>query len=184
MKIEIISVLVGGMVLSACAAKTTNVGSLVLPTSNRAIDVVQHRSDSRGCTELVVLQTYDAMGGLIDSQAGRGQSLPCLLTEVVIESGSRVGSAAIIARGMVAAAKATKPDLTNISNTNQQGQVQAQGQGQTQNQGQGQSQGQGQTAQGSVGGNGGQGGNNGQGNGDGDGGNPGTDNHHDNGDNN
>jgi len=170
MKIEIISVLVGGMVLSACAAKTTNVGSLVLPTSNRAIDVVQHRSDSRGCAELVVLQTYNAMGGLIDSQAGRGQSLPCLLTEVVIESGSRVGSAAIIARGMVAAAKATKPDLTNISNTNQQGQVQAQGQG--------------QTAQGGAGGNGGQGGNNGQGNGDGDGGNPGTDNHHDNGDNN
>ena len=179
---------------AGCAASTKNVGSLVLPTSGRQIDIVQQRSDSHGCAELVVLQTYDATGQLIDSQQGRARSLPCTLVEVGIEAGSRVGSAAIIARGMVNAAKATRPDNVDINNSN----TQAQGQAQTQAQGQSQNQGQYSTNKntnvwhgGNVRGGGGEGsggtgghGNNGNGNGNGDGSNPGTGHHHDNGDNN
>jgi hypothetical protein len=171
---------------AGCAASTKNVGSLVLPTSGRQVDIVQHRSDSHGCAELVVLQTYDAAGQLIDSQQGRARSLPCTLVEVGIEAGSRVGSAAIIARGMVNAAKATRPDNVDINNSN------------SQSQGQKQKQDQGQYSEnvninsnnnvwhgGSVKGGGSEGhGNNGNGNGNGDGTNPGTGHHHDNGDNN
>lgn len=176
-----------------CGAATQNVGSLVLPTSNRTIDIVQHRSDSRGCVELVVLQTYNADGTLVDSAAGRGQTLPCLLTEVIIESGSRVGSAAIMASGMVRAARATRPDNVSIDNVNTQAQGQGQGQAQGQLQGQVNSNVNHNTAKGGAGGSGGNGGspgqggghgNNGGGNGDNDGNNPGTDNHHNNGDNN
>lgn len=153
-----------------CSASTTNVGTLVLPTSNRTIDVVQHRSDSKGCAELVVLQTYSQVGTLIDSKEGRGQSLPCLLTGAIIESGSRVGSAALIANGLVNAAKATRPDSVNIDNAN----TQAQGQGQGQLQGQGQYQGSTNVNQNSNSAQGGQGGNGGNGGGGGGGGNGGN----------
>lgn len=154
-----------------CSATTTNVGTLILPTSNRTIDVVQHRSDSKGCAELVVLQTYDSGGLLIDSKEGRGQSLPCLLTGVVVESGGRLGAAAIVSRGLVGAAKATRPDniVQGVSTTVMNNQSQTQGQAQSQG--------------GGHGGHGGHG-NNGGGNGDGDGSNPGTGHHHGNGDNN
>ena len=176
--------------LAGCSASTKVVGTTTLPTSGKIIDTVQHRSDSHGCAELVVLQTFDSSGQLIDSQQGRARSLPCTLVEVGIESGSRVGSAAIIARGMVGAAKATRPDNVDISNSN----LQAQGQAQSQ----GQSQGQYSTNKnnnvwrgGNVHSGGGEGGggdgghgNNGNGNGSGDGSNPGTGPHHDNGDNN
>lgn len=172
---------------TGCAASTRVVGTVVLPTSNKTIDVVQHRSDNRGCVELVVLQTFDASGVLVDSAAGRGQTLPCLLTEVVIESGSRVGSAALIANGMVRAARATKPDTVSVDNSNDNvnaaSQVQGQGQAQLQGQAQGQQQKQGIRWRNGHAEHGEGHGNNGQGNGDGDGINPGTDNHHNNGDN-
>jgi hypothetical protein len=157
-------------VLSACSSSTTNIGSLVLPTSNRTIDVVQHRSDSRECVVGVVIQTYSSEGQLLDSKSAHGTALHCRLIETTIEAGSRVGSAAIVARGLVNAAKATKADAINISNLQTQGQEQSQTQT--------------ATATGGTGGASGEGGNNGQGNGSDDGVNGGTDNHHDNGDNN
>lgn len=200
MKSKIFLAMLCSVVAAGCSASTSIVGQLVLPTSGLSIDIVQHRSDSHGCAELVVLQTYNDKGHIIDSQQARGRSLPCTLVEVGIEAGSRVGSAAIIARGMVNAAKATRPDVTSIDNVN------------TQTQGQGgatasaaasataqQTQGQAQAALGGQGGHGGEGGNghnggtngghgggngnNGGGNGGGDGTNPGTGHHHNNGDN-
>ena len=168
------------LALAGCSARTKIVGTLTLPTSGKIIDTVQHRSDSYGCAELVVLQTFDSSGQLIDSQQGRARSLPCTLVEVGIESGSRVGSAAIIARGMVGAAKATRPDNVDINNSNTQAQDQYSTNKNT-NVWRG-----GNVHSGSGEGDGGEGGhgNNGNGNGNGDGSNPGTDHHHDNGDNN
>lgn len=131
---------IGLLFLVGCSSSTTNVGSLVLPTSNRTIDVVQHRSDSHECVVGVVIQTYSSEGQLIDSKSAHGTALHCRIIETGIEAGSRVGSAAIIARGMVNAAKATKPDTIDITNVNAQ--AQGQGQGQLQGQLQGQSQGQ------------------------------------------
>ena len=177
---------VAALLVAGCGATTKNVGSLVLSTSGRTIDIVQHRSDSRGCAELVVLQTYDASGQLIDSQQGRARSLPCTLVEVGIEAGSRVGSAAIIARGVVGAAKATRPDNVDINNTNAQAQGQGQFQGQYSsnvNVNKNHNVWRGGSVHGGEGEDGGHG-NNGNGNGSGDGSNPGTGNHHDNGDNN
>lgn len=187
-----------------CSASSTIIGPVTLPTSGKIVDVVQHRSDSHGCAELVVIQTFDAAGILLDSQQGRARSLPCTMVEVGIEAGSRVGSAALIANGLVKAAKATRPDNVDINNSNSQAQGQDQKQNQVQGQAQGQLQGQISTNVnansnsnrnvwhggnvkndgGHGGGEGGGHGNNGGGNGDGDGTNPGTGHHHDNGDNN
>jgi hypothetical protein len=155
---------------------TTNVGSLVLPGSGRAIDVVQHRTDNEGCTTGFVLQTYSQAGELIDSKGGYGTSLGCRTIDGLIRASGQVGAAALIADGIRDSA-----DRTTISNSNSQSQGQAQAQSQY------------QTAQGGAGGAGGNGGNggngnggghgnNGGGNGDGDGTNPGTGHHHDNGD--
>lgn len=188
MRTKIFLAAVCATLAAGCSASTSIVGTIVLPTSGAVVDIAQHRSDSHGCAELVVLQTYDSKGQLIDSQQGRARSLPCAMVEVGIEAGSRVGSAAIVARGLVNAAKVTHPDNINISNANSQaqGQRQAQAQGQTQNQTstniwQG---GNVTTDGGSTGGAGGGHGNNGNGNGSDDGTNSGTGHHHDNGDNN
>lgn len=133
------------LLMSGCGATSKNIDSLVLPTSGFKIDTVQHRSSTfDGCAELVVIQTYDAVGHILDSQAARGRTLPCTVVEVGIEAGSRVGAATIIGGAMVKAAKATQPDNINASastsssasaaasaptvNVNQQGQVQNQSQ--------------------------------------------------------
>ena len=162
-----ISLLALLILISGCSSSTSNVGSLVLPTSNRTIDVVQHRSDSRGCAELVVLQTYTAVGELIDSKEGRATALPCALVGVVVEAGAHVGSAAIIANGVTKAAKAAASASNSLTITNTNGQTQTST----------------STYSGGEGGSS-SGGNNGQGNGSGDGTNNGTDHHHNNGDNN
>lgn len=135
-----VAVLSAAILLAGCSASTTVVGSLVLPTSNKTIDVVQHRSDSHECVVGVVIQTYSAEGTLIDSKSAHGNALHCRIIETGIEAGSRIGSAAIIARGMVNAAKAERPDTIDINNLNaqQQGQLQGQHQGQLQGQGQNQ----------------------------------------------
>ena len=115
------------IVVSGCSASTTNIGSLVLPTSNRTIDVVQHRSDSKECAVGWVIQTYDTTGQLVDSKHGAGNALHCQLLGAALEAGGRVGAGAVV-----------KAARTTISNVNGQ----SQGQGQGQNQGQGQEQGQ------------------------------------------
>ena len=161
--------------LSGCSAYNTEPKSIVLPSSNKSIDIVQHRSDVRftDCGTLTVLQTYNADGRLIDSKEARGQALHCAVLPAIIDAGGRVGAASVAARAAG----------TTIRNVNQQAQGQLQGQIQSQQ----------QTATGGSatyappsnppanGGN--DHGNNGGGNGDNDGTNPGTDNHHNNGDN-
>ena len=194
MKLKVLVIL--ALLSAGCAGYTAKPESFLLPTSNTAIDVVLHRSDVRflDCGTLAVIQTFDAVGKLIDAQAARGSALHCGVLNAAIEAGGRVGAAAVVRPAITKINNAVSSAVNNaVSNTNQQGQTQGQSQGQTQGQtqGQGQSQtqssaggagGQGGTGIGGSGGQGGQGGNNGQGNGDGDGTNPGTDNHHDNGD--
>ena len=108
-------ILVFMFALSACTASTQNIGTLVLPTSNKKIDVVQHRSSTKdGCAELVVIQTYQFDGVLLDSQSGRATALPCALIGAAIEAGAYAGSAAIIANG---AAKAASKISNNVSVT-------------------------------------------------------------------
>lgn len=179
---------------SGCAEYTSQPTSFILPTSNKAIDTVLHRSDVRflDCSTLTVIQTYDTGGKLVDAQAARGQALHCGVFQAVIEAGGRVGAAAVVRPAITRINNAVS---NAVSNTNQQGQQQQQGQTQGQQQGQQQGQGQEQNAYGGQGGQGGHGGegghggqgghgNNGGGNGDGDGSNPGTGHHHGNGDNN
>lgn len=113
-KIMIVAVTALVFLIASCASSTSNVGTLTLPSSNKVIDVVQHRSDSHECSTLVVLQTFDSEGKLIDSQQGRGQAFHCGFTFSLIEGGSRVGSAALIADGMVRAARATAPDTITV----------------------------------------------------------------------
>jgi len=179
----------GALLISSCGATSQIIDSVVLPTSGTRIDTVQHRSSTfDGCAELVVIQTFDAFGRILDSQAGRGRTLPCTVVEVGIEAGSRVGSAAIIGNALVKAAKATQPDTTNVSAVNSAS-ASASASASTvnsQQQTQGQHQklynkgvdGPGHNSGGNTHGN------NGGGNGDGDGTNPGTGHHHGNGDNN
>ena len=152
-----------------CAEYTSKPQSFLLPTSNRSIDTVLHRSDVRflDCSTLAVIQTFDTSGKLIDAQAARGTALHCSVIQAGIEAGGRVGAAAVVRPAIT---RINNTVSSAVSNTNQQ------------QQGQGQNQQQGQSGEGEI--QGGQQGNNGGGNGDGDGGNPGTDNHHDNGDNN
>lgn len=181
------------LILAGCSASTENVGSLVLPTSNKKIDVVQHRTDNKGCTTGFVLQTYSGTGDLIDSKGGYGTSLGCRTVDGLIRAGGQVGAAALIADGIRDSA-----DRTTINNSNSQSQAQSQGQWSANvnknananvnvnanyaEGGKGGHGGHGGNGEGN-GGSGGQG-NNGSGNGTGDGTNPGTDNHNDNGDNN
>lgn len=167
-----------GLQVASCSSSTTNVGSLVLPTSNKTIDVVQHRSDSKECAVGWVLQTYDARGGLIDSKSGGGNALHCQIFQAGIQAGGMVGAAAVL-----------RPSRTNVDNSNDSSNVSGSAasavaqQNQHQRQGQGQNQwNSGPSNPPSEVGNGH--GNNGIGNGNGDGTNPGTGHHHDNGDNN
>lgn len=163
-----VAVLSVAALIAGCSAYNTEPKSIVLPTSNKSIDLIQHRSDVRlmDCGTLVVLQTYDATGRMIDSKDARGNAFHCAVVPALIEAGGRVGGAYV--------------GRSPISISNSQAQGQQQGQIQLQH----------QTAAGGAGGaggqggQGGQGGNNGQGNGDNDGTNNGTDNHHNNGDNN
>ena len=177
----------GALLISSCGATSQIIDSVVLPTSGTRIDTVQHRSSTfDGCAELVVIQTFDAFGRILDSQAGRGRTLPCTVVEVGIEAGSRVGSAAIIGNALVKAAKATQPDTTNVSAVNSASASASASTVNSQQQTQGQHQklynkgvdGPGHNSGGNTHGN------NGGGNGDGDGTNPGTGHHHGNGDNN
>ena len=131
LKISLIAVM---LVLAGCSSSAINVGSLVLPTSNKTIDVVQHRSDVKAldCTTLTVLQTYDASGVLIDAKSAQGRALHCDAAVAVIDAGAAIGAANQIRRGLAASA-------SEINNVNAQAQGQEQGQFQSQLQGQGQS---------------------------------------------
>jgi len=125
------------LLIAGCSASTTNIGSLVLPTSNKSIDVVQHRSDSHECAVGWVLQTYDATGGLIDSKSGSGNAFHCQVFQAGIQAGGMVGAAAVL-----------RPSRTNVDNSNDNAATsasnsaasavakQAQGQAQSQVQGQ------------------------------------------------
>lgn len=131
---------------SSYSEKLGERGTYLLPTSNKSIDVVLHRSDIRflDCGTLTVIQTYNDIGALIDAKEARGQALHCNVIQSAIEAGGRVGAAAM-----------TQPARTTLRNTLSNAQVQVQGQGQQQ--------GQYQEAQGGAGGNGGDGGQGGQG---------------------
>ena len=194
------------LIMAGCSAYSS-VNSVVLPTSNAKIDVVLHRSDIRflDCGTLTVIQTYDVTAKLIDSKEARGSALHCEVLQAGIQSGGMIGAAAVL--------RPARTKINN-SNEQSQGQAQGQGQSQGQKQtsanwntntnsnsnsntngntnsntnianggagGAGGSGGNG--GNGGAGGQGGQG-NNGGGNGSDDGTNPGTDHHHDNGDNN
>ena len=172
-----VALLSAAMLIAGCSSYSGKPETTVLPTSNRSIDVVLHRSDVRlmDCSTLTVIQTYDATGKLIDAKEGRGSAFHCVIIPSLIEAGGRVGAGAV--QGAAS---------TVIRNVNQQAQGQLQTQGQSQQQNQNATGGAG--GAGGNGGNGGNGGghhhgNNGGGNGDEDGTNPGTDNHNDNGDN-
>jgi hypothetical protein len=179
MKLRIIGLLVAMFTLEACSAYNTEPKSIVLPTSNKSIDLVQHRSDVRlsDCGTLTVLQTYDNSGKLIDSKEARGSALHCVVIPALIEAGGDVGA------GYVGRA------VNVLSNAQSQGQSQGQAQRQRSSSSSNTNTNSNtNTAVGGAGGAGGSGGghghgNNGGGNGDDDGTNPGTGHHHDNGDN-
>lgn len=163
------------LLLVGCSAYSSKPTTTVLPTSNRSIDVVLHRSDVRftDCGTLTVLQTYSAVGELIDAKEARGQALHCAVLPALIDAGGRVGAASVV-----------RPAITKISNSVNQAQGQGQAQGQIQGQGQGTTVVLPESTQVNDDSHGHGHGNNGQGNGNGDGTNPGTGHHHDNGDNN
>ncbi len=119
----IISLIAALFLVVGCAAQTSNVNTLVLPTSNKKIDVVQHRSSVEvgDCGTLTVLQTYSEAGALIDSKEARGQALHCDLLTAGIIAGGNVGAAAVL-----------RAPRTNIENSNEQSQVQVQAQQQSQ----------------------------------------------------
>jgi hypothetical protein len=177
-------------VLSACSSYSTKPESFVLPTSNKKIDTVLHRSDVRfmDCGTLSVLQTYDAEGKLIDAAQARGSAFHCVVVPSLIEAGGRVGAAAVTeaarttvnnavsnagnnianaANSATAASSsaATSSSASTASSNQTQGQSQGQKQGQSQLQGQVQNQAAfgGNGGQGGTGGNGGNGGNGGDG---------------------
>jgi len=182
--------------LAGCSAYSSKPTTTILPTSNRSIDVVLHRGDVRlmDCATLAVLQTYSADGRLIDSKEARGSALHCTVIPALIDAGGRVGAAAAARPAVTTIKNAVSSAVTN-SNSQSQSQLQWQngsvvstntntntntntaagGAGGTGGTG-------GNGGQGGNGGNGGHG-NNGNGNGTDDGTNPGSDNHHDNGDN-
>src|SRR3990172_615897 len=108
--------LAAALLLCGCAAKTGSVGTVVLPTSNKQIDVVQHRSDSKECAVGGVLQTYDAGGLLIDSQMAQGTAFHCHVVGAAIQAGGIVGAASILRSG----------SRTRIDNSNTQAQEQNQ----------------------------------------------------------
>jgi hypothetical protein len=112
------------MLLAGCSEYTSKPTSFTLPTSNKNIDVVLHRSDVRftDCGTLTVIQTYDGDAKLIDAQSGRGVALHCNVIQAGIEAGGRIGAAAVV-----------RPALTKVNNAvnNSQSQGQTQTQSQT-----------------------------------------------------
>lgn len=107
--------------LAGCSEYTSKPISFTLPTSNKSIDVVLHRSDVRfaDCGTLTVIQTYDGDAKLIDAQSGRGVALHCNAIQAGIEAGGRIGAGAVL-----------RPALTKVNNAvnNSQGQTQTQSQ--------------------------------------------------------
>ena len=155
-------------VLSACGSYTTKPESFVLPTSNKHIDVVLHRSDVRfmDCSTLTVIQTYDADAKLIDAAQARGSAFHCVVIPSLIEAGGRVGAAAVTEAARTTIKNTVSNAGNNVANaaagasaasssSASSNQTQGQSQGQSQLQGQGQSQS--QAAQGGSGGAGGNG---------------------------
>ena len=112
------------MLLAGCSEYASKPTSFTLPTSNKNIDVVLHRSDVRftDCGTLTVIQTYDGDAKLIDAQSGRGVALHCNVIQAGIEAGGRIGAAAVL-----------RPALTKVNNAvnNSQSQGQTQTQSQT-----------------------------------------------------
>jgi hypothetical protein len=112
------------MLLAGCSEYTSKPTSFTLPSSNKNIDVVLHRSDVRftDCGTLTVIQTYDGDAKLIDAQSARGVALHCNVIEAGIEAGGRIGAAAVV-----------RPALTKVNNAvnNSQSQGQTQTQSQT-----------------------------------------------------
>src|SRR5690348_3800351 len=102
------------LLLAGCSASSDLVGSVVLPTSNKTIDVVQHRSSVKflDCSTMVVLQTYSADGALIDSKEARGSALHCDVITAGIQAGGMVGAASVL-----------RPAHTDINNSNEQSQT-------------------------------------------------------------
>ena len=124
MKLRIIGLLVAMFTLGACSAYNTEPKSIVLPSSNKSIDLVQHRSDVRltDCGTLTVLQTFDNTGRLIDSKEARGSALHCVVIPALIEAGGDFG-AGYVGRS-----------VNVLSNAQSQGQSQSQSQKQKQQQ--------------------------------------------------
>jgi hypothetical protein len=117
------------LLISGCAASTGVVGTTILPTSNKSIDVVIHRSDIKflDCSTLAVIQTYGQEGKLIDAKSAQGRALHCEAIQAGIQAAGTVGAGAFIGSGIARGG-------TKINNNNEQGQGQYQGQGQIQGQ--------------------------------------------------
>src|SRR5919109_996160 len=92
---------------AGCSEYTSKPRSFTLPTSNKNIDIVLHRSDVRfsDCGTLTVIQTYDSEAKLIDAQSGRGVALHCNVIQAGIEAGGRIGAAAVL-----------RPAVTKVNN--------------------------------------------------------------------
>lgn len=175
-----VAMLSAAALIAGCASYTDRLnekGTYTLPTSNTNIDVVLHRSDVRlmDCGTLTVIQTYSSVGQLIDSKEARGSALHCTVIPALIDAGSSVGSAYVGRTRM------------SVSNSQAQGQAQEQGQASFSennnfNYNRNSNKNKNSNSNSNSSKSGGHG-NNGGGNGDNDGTNPGTDHHHNNGDN-
>jgi hypothetical protein len=112
-------ILMTAMLFAGCSQYTLKPTSFTLPTSNKHIDVVLHRSDIRftDCGTLTVIQTYDGEAKLIDAQSSRGVALHCNVIQAGIEAGGRIGAAAVF-----------RPASTRVNNAvnNSQSQTQTQ----------------------------------------------------------
>lgn len=173
-----VAMLSAAALIAGCASYTDRLnekGTYTLPTSNTNIDVVLHRSDVRlmDCGTLTVIQTYSSVGQLIDSKEARGSALHCTVIPALIDAGSSVGSAYV--------------GRTRMTVSQAQGQAQEQGQASFSennnfNYNRNSNKNKNSNSNSNSSKSGGHG-NNGGGNGDNDGTNPGTDHHHNNGDN-
>lgn len=114
-----VAILMIATLFVGCSEYTLKPTSFTLPTSNRHIDVVLHRSDIRfaDCGTLTVIQTYDGDAKLIDAQSSRGVALHCNVIQAGIEAGGRIGAAAVF-----------RPSSTKVNNSvnNSQSQTQTQ----------------------------------------------------------
>jgi hypothetical protein len=124
-----VSLVSAALLISGCAASTGVIGTTILPTSNKSIDVVLHRSDIKflDCATLTVIQTYSSDGEMIDSAKAQGRALHCDVVQAGIQAAGVVGAGALVGKGL-------SDSGTSIKNNNSQGQGQYQGQGQIQGQ--------------------------------------------------